>query len=147
MEISLDTFCKNFANTNVKFSPVTYFINVKRTIFLYERHFSSFYYVHVTRKKLPKWRWYKKFARLTLMKLTPGFTFRLWYLERQKLMKLKQSILKQLWSVSCKIKNMFRYQYFRLANFRCQFHQRFTPAFFTKAETFGLETFWQKNCA
>jgi len=30
------------------------FINIKRTIFLYECHFGSFYYVHVTRKKLPK---------------------------------------------------------------------------------------------
>ncbi len=30
------------------------FINVKRTNFLYERHFGSFYYVHVTRKKADK---------------------------------------------------------------------------------------------
>jgi len=46
------------------------FINVKRTNFLYERCFGSFYYVHVTRKKLPKQCSYEKFAPLTLMKLT-----------------------------------------------------------------------------
>jgi len=33
--------------------------------------FSSFYYVHVTRKKLPKWCLYEKFEHFTLMKLTP----------------------------------------------------------------------------
>jgi len=32
---------------------VVNFINIKRTIFLYKRRFGSFYYVHVTRKKLP----------------------------------------------------------------------------------------------
>jgi len=48
------------------------FINVKRTNFLYERRFGSFYYVHVIRRKLPKQRSYEKFARLTLMKLTAG---------------------------------------------------------------------------
>ncbi len=32
-----------------------------------------FYYVHVTREKLPKQRSYKKFVRLTLMKLTPDY--------------------------------------------------------------------------
>ncbi len=39
----------------------------------------SFFNIHVTRKKLPKRRSYKKFTRLTLMKLTPtylGFGFR-----------------------------------------------------------------------
>jgi len=40
--------------------------------FLYERHFGSFYYVHVTRKKLPKQHLYKKIACLKLMKLTVG---------------------------------------------------------------------------
>ncbi len=33
---------------------------------------TSFFYVHVTRKKLPKRRSYEKFAGKTLMKLTPG---------------------------------------------------------------------------
>jgi len=37
------------------------FINVKRTNFSYGRGFGSFYYVHVTRKKLPKQRSYEKF--------------------------------------------------------------------------------------
>jgi len=46
------------------------FINVKRTNFSYERRFGSFYYVHVNRKKLPKWRSYEKRVRLTLMKLS-----------------------------------------------------------------------------
>ncbi len=56
------------------------FINVKRTNFSYERHFGSFYYVYVTEKKLPKLCSYKKFAHLTLMKLTPvvNFTNNLW---------------------------------------------------------------------
>jgi len=34
--------------------PVVNFIKVKNTNFTYERRFGSFYYVHVTRKKLPK---------------------------------------------------------------------------------------------
>ncbi len=50
------------------------FINVKRTNFLYERCFGSFYYVHVTRKKLSKQCSYEKFARLTLVKWTAGIT-------------------------------------------------------------------------
>jgi len=48
------------------------FINVKRTNFSYEHRFGSFYYVHVTRKKLPIQHSYKKFAHLMLMKLTLG---------------------------------------------------------------------------
>ncbi len=56
----------------MKLTPVVNFINVKFTNFSYERCFGSFFYVQVTRKKLPKWRSYKKFAHLTLMKLTPG---------------------------------------------------------------------------
>jgi hypothetical protein len=48
------------------------FINVKCSKFLYERHFSIFYYVHVTREKLPKQCLYEKFVRSLLMKLTPG---------------------------------------------------------------------------
>ncbi len=51
------------------------FINVKRTNFLYKCHFGTFYYIHVTRKKLPKWRSYKKITRLTLMKLTTGLLY------------------------------------------------------------------------
>jgi len=51
--------------------PVVNFINIKRTNFSYKLHFGSFYYLHVTRKKLPKQCLYKKFARITLMKLTP----------------------------------------------------------------------------
>jgi len=38
------------------------FIKVKRTNFLYKRHFSSFYYIHITREKLPKQRSFEKFA-------------------------------------------------------------------------------------
>jgi hypothetical protein len=30
------------------------FVNIKRTNFSYERRFGSFYYIHLTRKKLPK---------------------------------------------------------------------------------------------
>ncbi len=56
-------------------------INVKHMNFLNERHFSSFYYVHVTRKKLPKWRSYEKRGHLTLMKLTAAQTFWLLFLE------------------------------------------------------------------
>ncbi len=48
------------------------FINVKRANFLYECHFGSFFYVHVTKKKLPKQRSYKKFVCKMLMKLTTG---------------------------------------------------------------------------
>jgi len=33
---------------------------------------TSFFYVHVTRKKLPKRHWYEKTAQKTLMKLTAG---------------------------------------------------------------------------
>jgi hypothetical protein len=48
------------------------FINVKHTPFSHERHFGSFFYVHISRKKLPKWHLYEKRAHLTLMKLTAG---------------------------------------------------------------------------
>jgi len=43
--------------------------------FSYKRHFGSFFYVHVTREKLPKRRSYEKFVRKMLMKLTTGITF------------------------------------------------------------------------
>jgi len=46
-------------------TPGVNFINVLRTNFSYERRFSS--YVLALSKNL-----YKKFARLTLIKLTPG---------------------------------------------------------------------------
>jgi len=39
-------------------------------IFLYKCHFGSFFYVHVTREKLPKQCSYEKFARKMLMKLS-----------------------------------------------------------------------------
>jgi len=42
--------------------PGLNFINILRTNFLYERHFGSFYYIHVTRKKLPKWRSFEKIS-------------------------------------------------------------------------------------
>jgi hypothetical protein len=76
MPIKLQNACKCALDTP-KYSnccrPGVNFINVKCTNFLYERRFGSFYYVHVTRKKLPKQRSYKKFACLRLMKLTAVF--------------------------------------------------------------------------
>jgi len=36
-----------------------HFINILRTNFSYERRLGSFFYVHVTREKLPKQRLYK----------------------------------------------------------------------------------------
>jgi len=64
-----ETYCNIRKNAHIKQFN---FINVKRTNFLYERGFGSFYYVHVTRKKLPKWRSYRKHECLMLMKLTAG---------------------------------------------------------------------------
>ncbi len=51
--------------------PVVNFINILRVNFKYKSLFSSFFYLHVTREKLPKRRLYKKFAQKMLMKLTP----------------------------------------------------------------------------
>jgi len=48
------------------------FINILRTNVSYECRFHSFFYVHVTREKLPKQRLYKKFVQKMLMKLTTG---------------------------------------------------------------------------
>jgi hypothetical protein len=48
------------------------FISFLHTNFSYEHCFSSFFYVHVTRAKLPKRHLFKKFARKMLMKLTAG---------------------------------------------------------------------------
>ncbi len=56
----------------VKLTPVINFINILRKNFSYERCFGSFFYVHVTRKKLPKQHTYKKFVNKLLMKLTKG---------------------------------------------------------------------------
>ncbi len=53
------------------FHTCSHFIDILRMNFLYECHFSSFFYVHVTREKLPKRRSYVKFTRKMLMKLTP----------------------------------------------------------------------------
>ncbi len=67
MMINLEKYkTKTFHNVR----PSANFINVKCTNFSLERHFGSFYYVHVTRKKLPKRRSYEKRAHFTLMKLT-----------------------------------------------------------------------------
>jgi len=48
------------------------FINILHTNFLYKLRIGSFFYLHVTREKLPKQRAYKKFVRKMLMKLTIG---------------------------------------------------------------------------
>ncbi len=56
----------------VSTSPGVNFINILHTIFLYERQFGSFFYVHVTREKLPKQRLFEKFVRKMLMKLIIG---------------------------------------------------------------------------
>ncbi len=56
----------------VKLTTVVNFINVKCINFLYKHRFGSFFYIHTTRKKRPKWRSYEKRVRLTLMKLTTG---------------------------------------------------------------------------
>ncbi len=53
-------------------------ISIKRTNFLYKLRFGSFYYVYVTREKLPKRRSYEKFVSLMLMKLTPVNFHRKW---------------------------------------------------------------------
>jgi hypothetical protein len=57
-------------------SPGVDFINILCTNFLYEHCFSSFFYVHVTREKLPIQCSYKKFAPKMLMKLTTADLFR-----------------------------------------------------------------------
>jgi len=50
------------------------FINILRTNFSYKCCFGSFFYINVTRGKLPKQRLYKKFMSKMLMKLTLGAT-------------------------------------------------------------------------
>jgi hypothetical protein len=54
---------------------VSSYIFILRLNFLYERCFSSFFYIHVTREKLQKQHSYKKFVRKMLMKLTTGVKF------------------------------------------------------------------------
>jgi len=51
--------------------PIVNFINILRANFLYKSLFGSYFYLFVTREKLPKRRSYEKFARKMLMKLTP----------------------------------------------------------------------------
>ncbi len=51
-------------------TPGVNVINILRTNFLYANHFGSFFYIQVTREKLPKHYSHKKFELLTLMKLT-----------------------------------------------------------------------------
>jgi hypothetical protein len=45
-------------------------INILRENFSYKRCFGSFFYIHVTREKLPKQCSYEKFVRKMLMKVT-----------------------------------------------------------------------------
>ncbi len=52
--------------------PLVNFINILHENFMYESLFSSFFYLHVTSKKLPKRCLYKKFEHKMLMKLTPS---------------------------------------------------------------------------
>jgi hypothetical protein len=65
-----DLFETNF----IGFAGVN-FINILCTNFLNECLFRSFFYVHVTREKLPKQCLYKKFVRYMMMKLTTGVNF------------------------------------------------------------------------
>ncbi len=48
------------------------FTNILSTHFSYERCFGSFFYVYVTRGKLPKRHTHEKFVRNMLMKLMAG---------------------------------------------------------------------------
>ncbi len=52
-----------------------------------EHHFGSFFYVHVTREKLPKQRLYEKFARKMLMKLTTSWHLTLYIVSHHKTQK------------------------------------------------------------
>jgi hypothetical protein len=51
------------------------FIKILRTNFSYQCCFGSFFYVHVTREKLPKQHSYKKFVGEMLMKLLTRMDF------------------------------------------------------------------------
>jgi len=48
------------------------FINILRANFTYENLFGSFFYLHVTREKLPKRHLYEIFLGKMLIKLAPG---------------------------------------------------------------------------
>jgi len=65
--------------TSVQFDSVPKRNWRKGVNFLYERRFGSFYYVHVTRVKLPKWHSYEKFVHLTLMKLAKVMVIKCWW--------------------------------------------------------------------
>jgi hypothetical protein len=77
----------------VLLAAVVNFINILRAKFTYESLFGSFFYLHVTREKLPKRHSYVKFARKLLMKLTTvlilyltySWRIRLWLCEHQLL--------------------------------------------------------------
>jgi len=56
-------------------APGLNFIRILNTNFSYECLFGSFFYLHVSREKLPKQRLYKKFVRKMLMKCTIGVKF------------------------------------------------------------------------
>ncbi len=60
----------NYLRTTTTCLPGVNFINILCTHFLYERHFGSFFYVHVIREKLPIQCSYEKFVCKMLMKLT-----------------------------------------------------------------------------
>ncbi len=64
------TSCHHFYNLSSCVIAGVNFINVMHTNFSYEHCFGSIFYVHVTREKLPRRLSYKKFLRITLMKLT-----------------------------------------------------------------------------
>jgi len=67
-DLDLDTKRTNFYQVSIS---STFYLQ----FFSYERHFGSFFYVHVTREKLPKQCSYKKHAHIMLMKLTADYCF------------------------------------------------------------------------
>jgi len=89
--------------TTQKMTPVVNFINILRTNFSYEHHFGSFFCVHVSREKLLKRCSYKKFARLTLMKLTTDLFLQ--FTTNIVSIKLK---LRNLYLINHSIKNFYR---------------------------------------
>ncbi len=62
-DLDLDTKRTNFYQVSIS---STFYLQ----FFSYEHHFGSFFYVHVTREKLPKQCSYEKFVRKMLVKLT-----------------------------------------------------------------------------
>jgi len=61
----------------MRHNTVVNFINILCANFLYECCLGSFFYIHVTREKLLKQCWYKKFVRKMLMQLTLGLKLQL----------------------------------------------------------------------